>query len=110
MTFLDEADEAKRQNARKGIRKVMNLALQGGGSHSAHLHVTVPHYAVTFVTAIARAFFGASPSSTTRQNECTGGERQNVTFHWYPPRFQLRRDLIAAISPHVIDQLPALVS
>ena len=72
MTFLDEADEAKRQDARKGIRKVMNLALQGGGSHSAH-HATVPHYAVTFVTAIAHAFFGASPRSTTRQNECTGG-------------------------------------
>ena len=35
MTFLDEADEAERQNARKGVRKVLNLALQGGGSHGA---------------------------------------------------------------------------
>ena len=29
--LFDETDEAERQNARKGIRKVMNLALQGGG-------------------------------------------------------------------------------
>jgi predicted acylesterase/phospholipase RssA len=35
MTFLDKADEAKRQNARKGVRRVLNLALQGGGSHGA---------------------------------------------------------------------------
>ena len=35
MAFPDKADEAERQNARKGIRKVMNLALQGGDSHSA---------------------------------------------------------------------------
>jgi NTE family protein len=35
MTFLDEVDEAERQNARKGTRKVMNLVLQGGGSHGA---------------------------------------------------------------------------
>ena len=35
MTFLDKADEAERQNARKGVRKVLNLALQGGGSHGA---------------------------------------------------------------------------
>jgi hypothetical protein len=60
----------------------MNLGLQGGGSHSAH-HAAVPLHAVTFMTAIARAFFGASPSSITRQNECTGGERQNVPFDWY---------------------------
>ncbi len=36
MTFPDEADEAERRNAQKGVRKVMNLALQGGGSHGAY--------------------------------------------------------------------------
>jgi hypothetical protein len=33
------------------------------------------------MTTIARALFGANPSSTTRQNESTGGERQNVPFY-----------------------------
>jgi NTE family protein len=35
MTFLDNADEAERQNTRTGLRRVLNLALQGGGSHGA---------------------------------------------------------------------------
>jgi len=35
MTFPDKADEAERQNAQKGVRKILNLALQGGGSHGA---------------------------------------------------------------------------
>src|SRR5215471_15031832 len=35
MTFLDKADDAERQNAQKRVRKVLNLALQGGGSHGA---------------------------------------------------------------------------
>ena len=35
MTFLDKADEAERQDTRTGVRRVLNLALQGGGSHGA---------------------------------------------------------------------------
>jgi hypothetical protein len=35
MTFLDKADEAERQNTQEGARRVVNLALQGGGSHGA---------------------------------------------------------------------------
>ena len=36
MTFLDKADEAERQDTRKEVRKsLLNLALQGGGSHGA---------------------------------------------------------------------------
>ena len=38
----------------------------------------MPHHAATFGTAITRAFLGASPGSTTPQNECTGGKSQNV--------------------------------
>ena len=35
MTFPHEAEDAERQNAQKGVRRVLNLALQGGGSHGA---------------------------------------------------------------------------
>jgi NTE family protein len=35
MTFLDKADEPERQNAQKSVLRVLNLALQGGGSHGA---------------------------------------------------------------------------
>ena len=35
MTFLDKADGVERQNAPEGERRVVNLALQGGGSHGA---------------------------------------------------------------------------
>jgi len=35
MTFLDKADGVERQNAQEGERRVVNLALQGGGSHGA---------------------------------------------------------------------------
>ena len=35
MTFLDKADGAELQNAQEGERRVVNLALQGGGSHGA---------------------------------------------------------------------------
>jgi len=35
MTFLDKVDEAEGQNDQKGARRVLNLALQGGGSHGA---------------------------------------------------------------------------
>ena len=35
MTFLDKADGAELQNAQVGERRVVNLALQGGGSHGA---------------------------------------------------------------------------
>jgi predicted acylesterase/phospholipase RssA len=35
MTFLDKADGAERQNTHDGERRVVNLALQGGGSHGA---------------------------------------------------------------------------
>jgi NTE family protein len=35
MTFLDKADGPELQNAQEGERRVVNLALQGGGSHGA---------------------------------------------------------------------------
>jgi NTE family protein len=35
MTFLDMANGVERQNAQEGERRVVNLALQGGGSHGA---------------------------------------------------------------------------
>ena len=35
MTFLDKAGGAELQNAQEGERRVVNLALQGGGSHGA---------------------------------------------------------------------------
>ena len=35
MTFLDKADEAEGRNDQKEVRRVLNLALQGGGSHGA---------------------------------------------------------------------------
>ena len=35
MTFLDKADEAEGRNDQKEARRVLNLALQGGGSHGA---------------------------------------------------------------------------
>src|SRR6516164_8787284 len=35
MTFLDKADEAEGRDDQKEVRKVLNLALQGGGSHGA---------------------------------------------------------------------------
>ena len=35
MTFLDKTDGPELQNAQEGERRVVNLALQGGGSHGA---------------------------------------------------------------------------
>jgi gamma-glutamylcysteine synthetase len=49
--------------------------------HPTAHHATVPHHAATF--GIAIAFLGASPGSTTTQNEYTGGKSENKPFHWY---------------------------